>query len=88
MRAAFLALALAGCATTAPPGAVVEVKVPVPVACRVQIPEPPRWALDKIPLDADVDKLMAAALAEVEQRVGYEIKLMAALAACTQEVSP
>lgn len=87
MRAAILALALAGCAA-APEVQTVEVKIPIPVKCRVQLPEAPRWAMDAIFPDADIDTLMAAALAEIAQREGYEIQLKAAIAACNEEAKP
>ena len=77
-------LALAGCAATPPEPEIRTVPVdrPVPAPCRVALPEEPAWAMDAIAPDADVDTLMAAALAEIEQRTGYEIRVKAALASC------
>lgn len=85
--AAALAALLAGCATLpdpadAPASRVVTVDKPIAVACREPVPEAPVWAMDAIAPDADIDTLMAAALAELEQRAGYEERLAAALANC------
>lgn len=84
LAALVLAVALAGCATTPPEPEIRTVTVdrPIPVPCRVAVPEEPAWAMDAIAPGADVDALMAAALAELEQRIGYEIRLLAALASC------
>lgn len=80
---ACLAIALAGCATVPEPEIrTVTVDKPVPVPCRTAMPEEPAWAMDAIPPDADIDRLMAAAIAELEQRAGYEIRLKAALESC------
>ena len=79
------AAALAGCAAQ-PAGRVQHVHVPVPVACRES--EPPRPAIPTEALAADVtlDAFVAAAIAEIERREGYEVQLRAALAACTREL--
>lgn len=77
-----LAALLAGCAAPR----VQRVNVPVPVACRES--EPPRPAMPTEALSADVmlDAFVAAAIAEIERREGYEVQLRAALAACTREL--
>ena len=86
---ALLAAALlAGCAAQESRLEPVEVRVPIPVRCRVQLPAEPAWAMDASAQDADIDALMAAALAELKQREGYEIELKAAAAACDREPNP
>jgi hypothetical protein len=85
---ACLAIALAGCATVPEPEIrTVTVDKPIPVPCRVAMPEEPAWAMDAIAPDADIDTLMAAAIAELEQRVGYEIRLKAAIATCKAPIA-
>jgi len=87
MRAAILlgALALAGCGAV-PRVEVQEVKVPVPVECREPIPDRPRMPTEGLAEDADPFELLRAALAEIDRREGYEVRLLAALVACTRPV--
>lgn len=89
MRAALLlvAAALAGCGTT-PRVEVQEVKVPVPVECREPIPGRPAMPTEALAEDADPFELLRAALAEIDRRQGYEVRLLAALMLCTQPVVP
>lgn len=79
MRAALLCLLLAGCAT-AP--RVERVEIPVPVPCRVQVPEAPVWATASLAPDAGIWDQAKALLAERQQRMAYEAKLEAAARAC------
>lgn len=88
MRAAILllgALALAGCGTT-PRVEVQTVKVPVPVECREPIPDRPSMPTEALADDADPFELLRAALSEIDRREGYELRLLAALMACTRPV--
>ncbi|WP_250439970.1 hypothetical protein [Delftia tsuruhatensis] len=87
MRAAILlgALALAGC-SSAPRVEVETVKVPVPVECREPIPDRPAMPTDALADDADPFDLLRAALAEIDRREGYEVRLLAALITCTRPV--
>lgn len=72
---------LAGCAApTVPPP--MDVRVPVPVPCRVELPAAPTFAVSALALDAPIDQQMKALRAERLQRIGYERELMAALDAC------
>lgn len=80
------ALALAGCGS-APRVEVQEVKVPVPVECREPIPDRPAMPTETLPNDADPFELLRAALAEIDRRQGYEIRLLAALLACTRPLA-
>ena len=82
MKAVLLAcLVLSGCAGTGPV-VPVEVQVPVAVPCRIPDIERPSFAVDVLPVDADVWDMMAALRAERRQRMGYELQLEAALMAC------
>ena len=88
MRAAILllgALALAGCGTT-PRVEVQTVKVPVPVECREPVPDRPAMPTEALADDDDPFELLRAALAEIDRRESYEVRLLAALMACTRPV--
>lgn len=89
MRAAILlgALALAGCGTV-PRVGIQEVKVPVPVECREPIPDRPNMPTEALTEDADPFVLLRAALAEIDRREGYEVRLLAALLICTTPLTP
>lgn len=87
MRAILLlgALLLVGCGAV-PRVEVQEVKVPVPVECRETIPDRPSMPTEALADDADPFELLRAALAEIDRREGYEVRMLAALVACTQPV--
>lgn len=89
MRAAILlgALALAGCGAV-PRVEVQEVKAPVPVECREPIPDRPAMPTETLADDAVPFDLLRAALAEIERREGYEVRLLAALMVCTTPLTP
>lgn len=76
------ALALAGCGSV-PRVEIQEVKVPVPVECREPIPDRPAMPTDALADDAGPFELLRAALAEIDRREGYEVRLLAALMVCT-----
>ena len=80
-------LALAGCQT--PPARVElqRVNVPLPVACDEPVPERPVMPTEALAEDADPFELLRAALAEIDRREGYEVRLLAALMACTRPVA-
>lgn len=80
------ALALAGCSSV-PRVEIQEVKVPVPVECREPIPDRPAMPTEALADDADPFELLRAALAEIDRREGYEVRLLAALMACTRPVT-
>jgi hypothetical protein len=89
MRAILLlgALALAGCGSV-PRVEIQEVKVPVPVECREPIPDRPAMPTETLADDADPFELLRAALAEIDRREGYEVRLLAALLICTAPLTP
>ncbi|WP_333906957.1 hypothetical protein [Delftia acidovorans] len=88
MRAILLlgALALAGCGSV-PRVEIQEVKVPVPVECREPIPDRPGMPTEALADDADPFELLRAALAEIDRREGYEVRLLAALLICTSPLT-
>jgi hypothetical protein len=71
---------LAGCAGMAPK--VQEVKVPVPVPCKVEAPLRPAFTVDGLPVGSGIWEQMKALRAERKQRQGYEAELEAAVRAC------
>jgi len=87
MRALMLlaALALAGCGAV-PRVEIQEVKVPVPVECREPVPDRPSMPTEALAADADPFELLRAALAEIDRREGYEVRLLAALKVCTRPI--
>ena len=89
MRAILLlgALALAGCGSV-PRVEIQEVKVPVPVECREPIPDRPAMPTETLADDAVPFELLRAALAEIDRREGYEVRLLAALLICTAPLTP
>ena len=86
LTVATLAALLAGCAASPPPVRVEQVRVPVPVPCRVSEPARPLMPTQALAPDASLDAFAAAAIAEIERREGYEGELRAALAACASPV--
>lgn len=78
----FAALCLAGCAGPEVRYQPVNVPVPVVVACVVQVPEEPKWAVDQLALDADDFKVAQAYRVERRQREQYAREMAAAMAAC------
>lgn len=77
-----LSFSLAGCASLTPK--VQEVKVPVPVPCKVDSPERPAFAVDGLPSGSGIWEQMKALRAERMQRMGYERELEAAVRACAE----
>lgn len=89
MRAILLlgALALVGCSSV-PRVEVQEVKVPVPVECREPVPDRPAMPTEALADDADPFELLRAALAEIDRRESYEVRLLSALLICTVPLPP
>jgi len=83
MKIILLAAALlAGCSTTQ----LVEVKVPVPVQCREDIPARPLMPTEEFTEKPELDQYLRAARAENLVREGYEIRMRTALEACTAPI--
>lgn len=79
-------LALGGCASPAP-GPAVRVLVPTPVECREPVPDRPAMPTELLLPGAHPWVLLRAALAEIDRREGYEVRLRAGLKACTVPVA-
>lgn len=58
----------------------------MPVECREPIPGRPIMPTEALAADADPFELLRAALAEIDRREGYEVRLLAALIACTRPI--
>ena len=78
----FFAIVLAGCATTPPEVRTVTQTVKVPVPCDPPAPKKPAWAVDSLPLNAEIDAQMRALRADRQRSKGYESELEAALSSC------
>lgn len=76
-----LAAMLAGCVTLPAP-VVTTVEIPVSEKCDAPVPSRPAFAVDALPLGADIFDQSKALRAERQQRKGYEIELEAAVQAC------
>lgn len=59
------------------------IKVPLPVVCSEAVPDRPAMPTEALSPGVGPYLLTRAALAEIDRREGYEIKLRAALLACT-----
>lgn len=78
-----LVVALGGCAAQVEPESrTVRVEVPVAVPCRAPAVEVPTWATASLQKGDSLQTKVRALLAELEQRKGYEVQLLAALGAC------
>jgi hypothetical protein len=75
-------VSLAGCASTKKIAEPVEVKVPVPVPCKVPDIQRPVFAVESLDVNADIWDMMSALRAERHQRRGYEMQLEASINAC------
>jgi hypothetical protein len=79
---ALIALALVGCAGKAAEVRTVRVEVPVLVPCRTARVTVPTFAADGLKKSDPLEVKVRALLAERNQRIGYEIELLAASSAC------
>ncbi len=80
--AAVMALVLPSCVSTAP--RVQEVLVPIPIPCKVAIPNRPAFAVEQLPIGLGIWEQMKALRAERNQRQGYETELEAAVKSCQE----
>lgn len=64
-----------------------RVKVPVPVECREPVPDRPVMPTEALAPGVALFDLVQAALAEIDRREGYEVKLVAALRACVAPIA-
>lgn len=77
------ALLGAGCAGTPQ---YTPMNVPVPVACQEEVPDRPVMPTEALAPGATPWVLQRAALAEIDRREAYELKMRAALRACTAPI--
>lgn len=75
-------LAITGCSTTTR----TITKVPVPVECRMTVPDRPGMPTEQFTAKPTLDEFIQAAQAELLRREGYEIKLRTALVVCTTPI--
>lgn len=73
-------LFLAGCGTM--PADTVLVNTPIPLKCQQVEPERPVMPTETLSKSDSQDAKVAAALAEIDIREGYELRLVTALRAC------
>lgn len=76
-------LILAGCATAEPRTVYRDVKVIVPVPCRVTLPDEPVYATQGLTLDEPLFELVRALLVEREQRKAVDVETRAAAKSCS-----
>ena len=81
---AIAALILAGCGTTQ----YTRVHIPVPVECQETVPDRPAMPTELLAPGATPWVLLRSALAEIDRREAYELKMRAALVACTAPIEP
>ena len=77
------ALLGAGCAGTPQ---YTRVNLPVPVECKEVVPDRPAMPTESLATGAAPWVLLRAALSEIDRREAYEIKMRAALLACTAPI--
>ncbi len=76
-------LSLSGCASASTPVArPVVVEVPVSMPCSVPVVDHPVWPLDDLRAQSTIYDQVRLALAEIELREAYEIKLRAVIESC------
>lgn len=75
-------LLLAGCATTPKPGETTTADLPIGVRCEAKAVPVPDFAVDLLPLGASPAQLFDALVIERNQRIAYEIELLAAVREC------
>lgn len=81
------ACALSACSAGRNHVEIQRVNVAVPVECKEPIPDRPAMPTEALRPGADVDQFAQAAMAEIERREGYEVRLSTALAACMAPVN-
>lgn len=85
MKALLSILAVSMLTACSPQLIVKEVKVPVPVPCKIVSPEKPVYPLQEAKKnESNIFNITQKALAEIELRQGYETKLEAAITECNK----
>ena len=65
-----------------------RVKVPVPVECREPVPDRPAMPTEALAPGVALFELVQSALAEIDRREAYEVRLRAALQICIAPAKP
>lgn len=78
-----VAAILTGCATTEPRIVYREVKVPISVPCKVDLPDEPDYATNSLALDAPIFDMVQSLLVEREQRKARDVEVTAAARSCS-----
>lgn len=78
--------ALTACAAPQTRVEIQRVNVPVPVECREREPDRPTMPTEALVPGVAPYRLLQSALAEIDRREGYEVRLRAALRACMEPV--
>lgn len=86
-RIAVILLACVMLASCSTPVQLQPVNIAVPVQCQQLVPARPVMPTELLPVDADLDAFAKAALAELERREGYEVRLRTALVECTRPLA-
>ena len=81
-------LLLAACSSTPKAGEYVTRKEYVMVPCDVDKPPRPAWAVDALPLGAEIDAQMRALRADRQAAKGYILVLEAAVDSCRATAVP
>jgi hypothetical protein len=85
---AFVALFVAGCATTEKPvitTVIQRVEIPIAVPCKAEVPTRPDFNFDKLTEQQDIFEKVKAMLADLKLHLGYEEELSAALNSCVKQ---
>ena len=77
-------LFVSGCTAARPAPEVVTVRVPMPVStpCVSTLPDVPAWAVAALPTGQPIGVQVRALMAERQQRIGYESRLLAVIEGC------
>jgi len=82
----FVNLAVASALLTGCGATLQTIKVPVPVECRETVPDRPSMPTEQFTSKPTLDQYVQASQAEIDRREGYELRLVAALEACTAPI--
>lgn len=76
---------LSACASGPPPvmaPLIQKVEIPIPVPCKVDIPQKPKFNFNSLTTEQDIFEKTRAILADIRLHFAYEAELSAALNSC------
>jgi len=76
------ALLLAGCNTAPTKVEVQEVKVPIAIPCKTEVPQAPQYCFNGITANNTIFEKTRCLLSDRELSLGYQTELLAALLSC------